>query len=424
MDLNQNRKTTPAKSPNRLSRWLPIALGLGLILSPDNLALLGRFTGMAGLWAPVIIITAAGVYIAQAGAYKRLHSYFPGPAAEVVLVKKTIGNWFALFPLVLRLVAAAFIATGLMVSAGFVFNEVFLYWFPNFGFAFLLLGLLSALHFFGGDFAQKAQLVFVAAAITGLTVLIVVGVYVAFSNTATLSWSGPLLGLDSIFTPLLLFIGFDLAYPLTTFKKPDNKSDSRPMKTIVILAGIILTLWSLTTFFNVSGAKLADTSIAHIITARKILGQSGRVIMAIVVIAGSCSAVNALFIASARMATDMAGRKILPTIFQKIWVLLPAIATAIMMANGVAGGEKLETYIRSIFLMWLGWYALFQISLLVRSQKLTASNIFIAGIVLAITLAGVFMLVLMDPQRVLILKFTTAVLAGTAILGAIFFRRR
>jgi hypothetical protein len=36
-------------------------------------------------------------------------------------------------------------SAGLVVSAGFVFNKVFVYWFPNFAFAFALPGLVAVI---------------------------------------------------------------------------------------------------------------------------------------------------------------------------------------------------------------------------------------------------------------------------------------
>jgi hypothetical protein len=44
--------------------------------------------------------------------------------------------------------AVVFLATGLLVSSGFAFNEIFVYWFPNFGFAYLFLAILCSLQFF------------------------------------------------------------------------------------------------------------------------------------------------------------------------------------------------------------------------------------------------------------------------------------
>ena len=59
--------------------------------------------------------------------------------------------------------------------------------------------------------------------------------------------------------------------------------------------------WNAAALIHVEASRLAGTSIPYILTARSILGQTGRIVMGIVVIAGACAAVNLLFQAVARM---------------------------------------------------------------------------------------------------------------------------
>lgn len=47
-----------------------------------------------------------------------------------------------------RIPVFLFASTAMLVSAGFAFNEIFVYWFPNFLFASLLLALICGLHLF------------------------------------------------------------------------------------------------------------------------------------------------------------------------------------------------------------------------------------------------------------------------------------
>jgi hypothetical protein len=56
-------------------------------------------------------------------------------------------------------------ATGILATAGYVCNEMFLYWFPNLGFSFCLLGLLLVINRIGHRFSETAQIGFVAKCI-------------------------------------------------------------------------------------------------------------------------------------------------------------------------------------------------------------------------------------------------------------------
>ena len=62
-------------------------------------------------------------------------------------------------------------SAGLVVSAGFVFNEVFVYWFPNFAFASLLLVSITLLNIFGKKPALVTQVITLAVARIGLLIL-------------------------------------------------------------------------------------------------------------------------------------------------------------------------------------------------------------------------------------------------------------
>lgn len=75
--------------------------------------------------------------------------YFRPPGRDRFM-QKNLGNWAALLlPLSSRLSLTLVAATGLVATAGFVFNEVFVYWFPNFLFAYLLLGLILIVNLLG-----------------------------------------------------------------------------------------------------------------------------------------------------------------------------------------------------------------------------------------------------------------------------------
>ena len=62
----------------------------------------------------------------------------------------------------------------------------------------------------------------------------------------------------------------------------------------------------------VAPARLAESTVPHMVAARAIGGASGRVVMGVVVLAGTCATVHALLSAGAHMLAGMAEHGLLP----------------------------------------------------------------------------------------------------------------
>ncbi|MCI5147360.1 MAG: hypothetical protein D3923_17980 [Candidatus Electrothrix sp. AR3] len=117
--------------------FFTLSLGCCWIFSPESLALAGNIAGQVGWTALPLLLLISLCFAAP-----QLPSTSP-----FILYKKSaiqiIGTNGLTLAACLPLVILS--ATALLVTAGYTFNEVFLYWFPNFGFAFLLLSLLTFL---------------------------------------------------------------------------------------------------------------------------------------------------------------------------------------------------------------------------------------------------------------------------------------
>lgn len=424
-----NAAVTAPFGGNRRDQLLVLVYALGLMVSPDNIALLGRFAGHFGIYTPLLLGAGAWVYLSYVRGYADLNTLFPGPAGEILLTRKTLGAWLVYYPLVVRVMAAVFLTTGLMVSCGFVFNEVFVYWFPNFGFAFILLGLLSTLHLLKPGFRARVQTCLVGTAFLGLTLLIGVGLIKGLPHPASRISPDFPVALSWLFIPLIFFIGFDMGGAMTGDPSRRSNGAMKSIKTAIVVFGGLIISWAMVTTQYVTGSRLAATSIPHIIAAREIAGQSGRVIMGLIVIAGACAAVNALFETVARRAAIMSEHKLLPRMPHphQITVLCVSTAAAIMMAGGLAGEESLETYIRTALLLWLGGYGLLQVSLLQMAAAETGvrapiqkKNTKLRRLTTAVvTFGGVAILVLTDTHAMLMFKIIMAIIGGSLVLGAI-----
>ncbi len=128
-----------------------IAWVTGMMVSPEVLILQGNIVGTNGPTYFVAILAAMALHGFNAQIYQLIPTQTNPQSGEIFLLKDTFGSLIASTLLLLsRPVLAVCLGTATLVAAGFVFNEVFIYWFPNFGFAVVLMLTLLALNLISG----------------------------------------------------------------------------------------------------------------------------------------------------------------------------------------------------------------------------------------------------------------------------------
>jgi len=339
--------------------WLAGTIaGMGLLLSPDHLRLWGNQAGRLGPLFWLAALGAAGLCALSIHSYNRLAATRTGGGGYLAALHGWGGNAAMGLALGSRAVLATGLATGILVTAGFVFNETFAYWFPNFGFAFLCLATAAVAHLWGYGAVAKLQAGLLAVALAGLTGLIVAGFWNLGAQpmvTADSSSAAPPGTLAGVW---LLFVGFDLGI------RPNDRHEDRKMRSIGMLTAVgiilvLLCLWGTVSLAHVPSDRLAGSFIPHTLAARKIGGQAGRILIGIVGIAGTVCAAMTLISAVARMTTALAKLQLLPRFLEGSGrrnlpaVIFTAGTVAVLMAAGVAGQQALEVFIRAGFLLWL-----------------------------------------------------------------------
>ena len=405
---------------------------MALMMAPDNLVLLGNLAGKTGLLLPLLLLLVGGLYILNAQAYALAYRVNPNKSGELHLFQSVYGDVAALcLSLFVRLSFACLAATSFLVASGFVFNEVFIYWFPNFAAAFILLGGVLLINLIGPNFSRRMQVVFLLAACGAIGILIVAGLIGSQNATPYGVLSQPTVSIDAILPAALLFLGIDLLYLNSADSSVHPGFLLRYMTISIIGAGFLFACWGLLSPIFVMPERLADTSIPHIITARSILGQGGRILMGIVVMAGSCAAVNALLHAIDRIVQSAASLQLIPQLFsrKRLQKTLPlffsAVVIAAMMALGVAGSENLDLYLRAAAVMWLMLYAAFHAALVIDHQGRHPQQSWIQTLlgykrhVLAVVTltASAIGLIVWGSQPGIMLKFVGATLLFSAIAG-------
>jgi hypothetical protein len=324
------------------------------MLSPDALVILGNNVGRNGM---VFLVALAIGALLSLLTIALLHNprltQFGGTSFTCLATETGLLPAMTL-TLASRLSLVLLLPTGMLVTAGFTFNETFLYWFPNFAFSFLLLAIILTLHLFDERVALLAQQFFIGLAMSCLLLLCLAGLFKSpdISSPEIPTGNRFPLSLSLVFTALLLFLGYD---------QPESalSSGSRGRYIWALIAGFgLLAFWGFISLKHVPHAKLAGSTIPYTISAREISGQAGRVIMGVGVISGTCGLVNGLFLLAIRSLRHMADHISTLTSCRtayngRIWSVIFSLCIGIFMAAGLAGSDKLEIFIYGALLLWL-----------------------------------------------------------------------
>jgi len=415
---------------------LPFVFSIGVMLSVDTLAMLGNFLGKTGYSGFLLIFLSAIIYLELLFQYKQLFNLFPGYSTDIEIVKDILGTIPGLFLFFVKIIAVIFLSTGLLVSSGFVFNEVFLYWFPNFAFAFILLGLLLGLQFLPDKAKLFFQIGFVGISIFGLLFLIIAGIIqtdpIIPTKSGGIDYAFMTTKLNILFLPLLLFIGFDLGFIGCNKSRELDSLRYNSIFSAVFFMCILFVLWGIISLANVTPQKLTSTTIPHMIAARNILGDIGRFTMGIIVISGSLAFVHTLFTVISKQGTIISKTIRLPKNINgsKILILSITLIIAGLMAAGLAGEEKLETFIRASLILWMISYTIMSLSYIISlsrpAQKKHINILFSKTkslIFLLILVICILILIGTDDQSVLIVKFIGLSFLTSFILGIVFAYR-
>jgi amino acid transporter len=280
-----------------------------------------------------------------------------------------------------RLLFTLTASVSILAIAGYVFNEVFLYWFPNLGFSFLLLGVLLLFNCFGVRVSGKVQVGLVALSLLGLVALILYALLVhggRFSEqTPGISSGIKILSVSR--TILILCIGFDLAGVFDDVLGKTSYSPIRIMVCGMVIITVVFFFWGWVSMKFVPLDRLSETTVPHMVTAGAVLGQPGRMVMGIVLLAASVSSVNGLLLGTSKLVSEMADQDLLPNILKRSFSQLPlslillVFGIGTLLYLGMAGKPVLELFIQAGLCLWLLYYGALHLAVLLK-KKSSQSN--------------------------------------------------
>lgn len=392
-------------------------LAAGWMLSVDVLVRLGNGIGLnSTIYLPALalgsLLAALATWVTRASELRH-----EGKLSATVVLVQGAGSLLAMTViLAARSTAAIILPVGLLVSAGFAFNEIFLYWFPNFGFAFLVLGGITFLHLLGEKTASNSQPFFTFIAFAALFILCLAGLGGTGGAQPISVDTGFTVSPPALFGALLLFLGYDYITP------PGYPESRTPSFLALFCCLLLFLLWSMISLQHVPADKLGSSTVPHLIAARAIFGQTGRVLMGTAIIAGTCGLVNMLFFSAIGSIAQLSERNLLPGhapggFKRRRYVLLFAAIISALLAGGLAGKEHLEAYVQATLLLWLLYNGVHCLAasrlLLPRARGKAATGITVG--VLFIAIALLLMVLATDSSRVF--GFIFIVLAATTIIS-------
>jgi len=301
---------------------------------------------------------------------------------------------------------AVFAPTGILVTAGFTFNEVFYYRFPNFAFAYLLLVVVLGLQFLPSKVRINVLTVSVIGCLAGLLLLTVHGLLAKpVGSVPYAAVNGSL----STYLPLLLvFIGMDQVRFIL-------RNDQKMFKQVFFVSVLLLAGWMFVSSRFVESEKLISSTIPYMTAAGRIAGNGGRLIMGVVIISGTIGAVYGLMY----VCRSYVCRHLLPHRAQgmdKVVSVMLSMLIGVLMGIGVAGTTELELYIRTSLLLWLISSAM---STLSAALTHVSSRPFQAGITMisgCIILLGSLILFINQKELLKATIFTSSIIAASVLL--------
>lgn len=393
---------------------LIVGLVLAWLVTPESLLLVTKGSGLGGLLFVVVLAVGGALALANTVVIHNPRLASAGYDNDLLVLAGVFGKVVALVALLSgRIPILLLAATGMLVTSGFVFNEIFVYWFPNFLFAFLLLAGLATVHLFASRHVLIFQNILVFVTIGGLLVLGGLGVFA--EPAAVQSYSGTAGGLS--FTLIAMgcipFLGFDFL-----------RAADRRLVVLSIAGGmLLLVIWSLLAMKLADPARLVESAVAHRFIARTVAGDQGGYVIGMVVISGVLAGVNGLLYINRQIFTDLLQAEILPVNFSRFeWLVIAVlvVTVGIMMISGAAGNKILETQIRAAVILWFAYLGLRSLAAAHLGQYGSLFTQMVAYLPGCITLFLGGLLVVNNPQMTYVTLFISGIVVGALVLSLLW----
>lgn len=295
----------------RLGLFETTVIGIGIIVGAGIYVLLGKAAGVTGpsVWLSFII---AAILAAFTGlSYAELTSMYPRDSSEYLYVKKAfkseplafLTGWICILTGIL---APAAVALGFAGYFNFIFGT------PILLVAFLIVVILSIINYMGIEKSALTDSILTIAAVTGLLVIVGIGVKHFGSVDYTVTINGVKGLLKSASLVFFAYIGFQHIVRLSEETKEPEKTLPKAIIICLVVSTLLYIGVSLSSVSILSIEKLSASAAPLSEVAAAGLGGNPSLIIAVLAIFATLSTILALLITTSRMIFGMAEEHSLP----------------------------------------------------------------------------------------------------------------
>jgi amino acid transporter len=318
------KKTTP---PNGLKKILGFPslfiIAAGLVVSQGSYVSILQGVGYGAGSFFVAILIAYVLTLCYISTYAELSLMMPKAGSISTYTTVSMGDFVAIIAAVSGYLAAiVFLGPAELLLLQHVLNAIAPGVFPNLAIA--TVWFFAVLNLLGIDLFASVQSVITYTMLITLFLLGFAGLSPSGAKGATITqvWHGFVHPGTSVFSlvtmALLALMSFELLCPLIEESKEPEKNIPKAM---FIASIVMFTAYGLLAFaglHQLSVSQLTNSDIPHLELGQAILGNAGKIVIAVLAITTTTGLMNANLAAVARMLYGMAHQKQLPSIFMKL----------------------------------------------------------------------------------------------------------
>lgn len=285
-----------------------LAIGIGATVGPGIFTVIAPVAGAAGYLAPLAFLLSGFALLFSVLAHARLASAYPSTGGLYVFVTRAFGSAGGFLVGWSFCLSAA--AAGAFVALGFADYLGALLPVPRLGAALGVVGFFVLLNLMGVRRVVQAQKVFTSVTLAALVLLIAAGLIRGRILPELEPPAGTLLH-ASLLT-FTLFAGFEVVGSMAGEVRRPARVLPLAMLGTLLTAICVYTAVAAVAVATLAPERLAGSQIPLAEVARGLLGTGGGYAVALAVLMGSLSVVNAQLLVISRILSAAAGDAILP----------------------------------------------------------------------------------------------------------------
>lgn len=320
--------TSPVTLARTMGLWALVIYGVGDMLGSGIYALIGKAAGALGgaIWLAFLVSMLAALLTALS--YASLGSRYPRAAGAAYVTHRAFGRQFLSYVVGLAVMASGLTSMGTQSRA---FSEYFSALMPGVPPAALILGfilLLTAVNLWGMRESTWLNVVCTTVEVTGLLIVIAVGLRYWGGGTNYLEVPPTPVGLPGILGPTLIlqgavltfysFVGFEDMINVVEEVKDPQRTFPRAIITAMVIVTLIYLAVSVTAVSVVPWQELAASKQPLVDVVRRAAPAFPPVIFSAIALFAITNTALLNYIMGSRLAYGMARQGLLPAFLGKI----------------------------------------------------------------------------------------------------------